>query len=135
MEIKFYLTGDETILCVYNVNTQKVTLECDNNIVILQPEQVETLLHTIKVMDYGFAEFLNLLEYVASQFGSRVVRIDKWYPSSQICHDCGYKNEEIKDLSIREWVCTQCSKHHDDRDRNAARNIHREVLRILQQLA
>ena len=49
MEIKFYLTGDETILCVYNVNTQKVTLECDNNIVILQPKQVETLLNTINL--------------------------------------------------------------------------------------
>lgn len=87
--------------------------------------------HGRKVMDYGFAEFLNLLEYVAPQFGSRVVRIDKWYPSSQICHDCGYKNEEIKDLSVREWVCPQCGKYHD-RDRNAAKNIHREGLRMLQ---
>lgn len=88
--------------------------------------------HGRKVMDYGFAEFLNLLEYVAPQIGSRVVKIDKWYPSSQICYDCGYKNGEIKDLSIREWVCPKCGKYHD-RDRNAARNIHREGLRVLQQ--
>lgn len=88
--------------------------------------------HGRKVMDYGFAEFLRLLEYVAPQFGSQVVRIDKWYPSSQICYDCGYKNEEIKDLSVREWVCPQCGKYHD-RDRNAAKNIHREGLRMLQQ--
>lgn len=53
MEIKFYLTGDETILCVYNVNTQKVTLESDNNIVTLQPTQVDTLLHTINLNKGG----------------------------------------------------------------------------------
>ena len=49
MEIKFYLTGDNTVLCIYNVNTQKVTLESDNNIVTLQPTQVDTLLHTINL--------------------------------------------------------------------------------------
>lgn len=90
--------------------------------------------HGKKVMDYGFAEFLNLLEYVALQFGSQVVRIDKWFPSSQLCHDCGFQNKEIKDLSIREWDCPKCHAHHD-RDRNAAKNIHREGLRILQQAA
>ena len=88
--------------------------------------------HGRKVMDYGFAEFLNLLEYVAPQFGSRVVRIDKWFPSSQLCFDCGLRNKEVKDLDIREWTCPVCGKHHN-RDRNAAKNIHREGLRMLQQ--
>lgn len=90
--------------------------------------------HGKKVMDYGFAEFLNLLDYVAPQFNTKVVRIDKFYPSSQLCHECGYRNPEVKDLSIREWDCPNCHEHHD-RDRNAAKNIKSEGLRILNSVA
>ena len=86
--------------------------------------------HGKKVGDYGFGEFLNLLEYVASQFGTKIVRIDRFYPSSQLCHDCGYQNPEVKNLSVREWHCPSCG-HHCDRDRNAARKILSEGLRLL----
>ena len=86
--------------------------------------------HGKKVGDYGFGEFLNLLDYVAPQFGTRIVRIDKFFPSSQICHECGYQNSEVKNLSIREWTCPSCG-HHCDRDRNAAQNILEEGLRFL----
>lgn len=90
--------------------------------------------HGKKVMDYGFAEFLNILEYVASQFGTQVVRVDKFYPSSQLCSNCGFQNKEIKDVHIRKWNCPICGKHHD-RDRNAAKNIHEEGLRIISEIA
>lgn len=86
--------------------------------------------HGKKVGDYGFGEFLNLLEYVALHFGTKIVRVDKFYPSSQLCHECGYRNPEVKDLSIREWDCPSCKTHHN-RDRNAAQNILDEGLRIL----
>ena len=86
--------------------------------------------HGKKVGDYGFAEFLNILEYVAPQFSTRVVRVDRFYPSSQLCHDCGYKNEEVKDVSVYQWDCPQCGKHHN-RDRNAAKNILSEGQRLL----
>lgn len=86
--------------------------------------------HGKKVGDYGFGEFLNILEYVAPQFGTKVVKVDKFYPSSQLCHKCGYQNPEVKDLSVREWICPSCKTHHD-RDRNAAQNILDEGLRIL----
>ena len=86
--------------------------------------------HGKKVGDYGFSEFLNLLEYVAPQFGTRIVKVDKFYPSSQLCHDCGHRNPKVKDLSVREWNCPNCGKHHD-RDRNAAQNILDEGLRLL----
>lgn len=83
-----------------------------------------------KVSDYGFSEFLRILEYVAPQFGTRVVKVDRFYPSSQLCCECGYQNPKVKDLSVREWVCPSCKTHHD-RDRNAAQNILDEGLRIL----
>lgn len=86
--------------------------------------------HGKKVGDYGFGEFLKILEYVAPQFNTKIVKIDKFYPSSQLCHECGYQNTEVKDLSIREWICPSCGTKHD-RDRNAAQNILDEGLRIL----
>ena len=86
--------------------------------------------HGKKVGDYGFGEFLNVLEYVAPQFGTRVIKVDRFFASSQICYNCGYQNKEVKNLSIREWTCPNCGEHHD-RDRNAARNIHVEGLKII----
>lgn len=86
--------------------------------------------HGKKVGDYGFGNFLRILEYVAPQFGTRVVKVDRFYPSSQLCYECGYQNPEVKDLSVREWDCPSCG-HHCDRDRNAAQNILGEGLRIL----
>lgn len=84
--------------------------------------------HGKKVGDYGFAAFVTILKYVASRCGTTIVQIDKWFPSSQLCHDCGYQNKDIKDVRIREWTCPHCGSHHD-RDRNAAKNILREGLR------
>ena len=88
--------------------------------------------HGKKVMDYGFSEFMRILEYVASQHGTRIVKVDRFFPSSQFCSKCGYQNPQVKDLRVRSWRCPKCGEHHD-RDRNAARNIHREGLRILAQ--
>ena len=57
-----------------------------------------------------------------------LVVIDKWYPSSKTCSDCGYVYTDL-DLGQDEWVCPICGKHHD-RDANAAINIREEGKRI-----
>ena len=75
-----------------------------------------------KVSDLGYGEFINKLQHVSIKYGTSVVKIDRFAPSSQICHCCGYKNIGVKDLSLRKWTCPQCGATHD-RDVNAAINI------------
>jgi putative transposase len=77
-----------------------------------------------KVSDLARSEFMNILGYVASTKGKIVHLIDRFYPSSKTCFDCGHIYQELN-LSKRAWVCQCCGVIHD-RDRNAALNIHRE---------
>ena len=78
-----------------------------------------------KVGEYGFGIFLQKLQYLAHKHGKEVRFVDRFFPSSQLCHECGYRNKSVKDLKIREWTCPKCGAHHD-RDLNAAINILRE---------
>ena len=80
-------------------------------------------------LDNGYGLFLNMLEYKLSDRGKYLVKVDKWFPSSQICHNCGAPHPEMKNLSIRVMYC-DCG-YHIDRDQNAALNILQEGLRLL----
>ena len=79
-------------------------------------------------LDNGYGLFLDMLKYKLSDRGKQLIRIDKWFPSSQMCSCCGTIHSEIKNLSIREWVCPDCGAFHD-RDINAAINIRNEGVR------
>lgn len=81
------------------------------------------------VADNGWNKFTNILAYKLAWQGKELIKIDQWYPSSQICHVCGYKNSETKNLAVRDWICPNCHAHHD-RDKNAAINIREEAKRI-----
>ena len=81
-------------------------------------------------MDNGYGMFLNFLGYKLADEGKILVRVDKFFPSSQMCSACGTLNPETKALNVREWTCSCCGTHHD-RDVNAAINIKNEGLRML----
>ena len=74
------------------------------------------------VTDVSWGKFISMLTYKAEWNGKKIVKVDRYFPSSQTCHICGYVNKQIKDLSVREWECPVCHAHHD-RDVNAAINI------------
>lgn len=78
--------------------------------------------------DVSWSAFVRMLEYKANWYEKQVSKISRWYPSSQLCSDCGF-NSGKKPLSIREWTCTNCGTHHD-RDINASINILNEGLRL-----
>ena len=76
-----------------------------------------------KVHSLGFYSFVEILKYEAMKLGTQIIFVDRYFPSSQLCSVCGYKNVAVKDLKIREWECPNCHTLHD-RDKNAAKNIH-----------
>jgi putative transposase len=82
------------------------------------------------ISDVSWASFVTKLQYKADWYGREIIKIDKWFPSSQICSECGHKDGK-KTLEIREWTCSVCHAHHD-RDINASINILTEGLRIKQ---
>ena len=74
------------------------------------------------ISECNWSQFVTMLQYKCDWHGKQLIKIDRFYPSSQMCSECGYINKSVKNLSIREWTCPSCGCHHD-RDVNAAVNI------------
>jgi putative transposase len=82
------------------------------------------------ISDVGWSEFVSQLEYKAGWYGRNLVKIDKWYPSSKRCFDCGHILDSLP-LAMRVWTCPECGAAHD-RDINAAKNIHAVGLTVFE---
>lgn len=103
----------------------------ENQVIAVESLSVKNMMRNHRlaqaIADVSWSKFFRMLEYKADLRGGKVLKVDPFYPSSQICSHCGYQNTELKDLKIREWTCPECGSHHD-RDTNAAKNILRKAL-------
>lgn len=118
--------GMET-LAVQNM-TRKAKKKLDENGKPLRNGQASKRAMNRSILRNGWSSFAEKLAYKAQWHGRTFVQVDRFYPSSRLCHDCGHKYDGLR-LSEREWVCGSCGVLHD-RDVNAALNILGEALRL-----
>ena len=83
------------------------------------------------IASVGWSQFLTMVQYKMERAGKYFRKISRWYPSSQTCGCCGYKNTDVKDLGVRKWIYPKCGTWHD-RDINAQQNIYKIGAKILQ---
>ena len=98
----------------------------ENQIICIESLLVKDMMNDSElarnISDVSWSRFISMLVYKANWYGRTIVKVPKDYPSSQLCHACGYKNSITKDLAIRKWICPKYGSIHD-RDINAAKNI------------
>jgi putative transposase len=105
----------------------------ESQVVVVESLHVKGMLrnHNLAkaISDAGWGIFTNLLAYKLENKGGKLVEIDRWFPSSQLCSKCYHQIDELP-LLLRNWTCNVCGTAHD-RDGNAATNIRAEGIRML----
>ena len=101
------LSDEKTLVCVEDLNLKSIS---------------HYLKNAKNVEDSAYGIFINRLEDKCEEKGTNFIKVDRYFPSSQLCSNCGFKNIKIKNLKIREWTCPKCGTFHN-RDVNASQNL------------
>ena len=117
----------QRITNIRNDHLNKVSWQIvrDNGTIVLEDLNIKGMMknHCLakSVADVSLADLVRMIKYKAAWYGRTVLQVDRWFPSSKTCAECGYIKQDLT-LSDREWVCPRCGVKHD-RDLNAANNI------------
>ena len=117
----------------YYLHAVSNSLIDENQVICMEDLNVKGMVknHNLaeSICEMNFGEFRRMLEYKAQWYNRKIVFVDRFYPSSKTCHNCGYINKNLT-LNDRQWICHQCGEVIE-RDYNAALNILDEGLRII----
>lgn len=123
-KLSYQLVKNHDFIAAEDLNVKSML---ENNLKGFSAEQIKSFHRNIS--DVSWAELIRQLQHKSDWYGRKFVQVDRYFPSSQLCSCCHYKNSAVKDLKIRKWVCPQCGSTHD-RDHNAAKNILVEAKRV-----
>ena len=105
----------------------------ENQVIAIEDLNVKGMMSNHKlaksIQELSIGEFFRILKYKADWQNKTIFTVNRWFASSKICSNCGYKNKNLK-LSDREWICPHCGAKHS-RDHNAAKNILNEAIKDL----
>jgi len=106
-KVTTYLVRNYDVICIEDLNVSGM---------------IKNKKLALSISDVSCGTFITYLDYKCRWYGKSLIKISRFYASSQECNICGYENVEVKNLNVREWVCPNCNAYHD-RDVNASKNI------------
>lgn len=118
------------------IEKESLRLTKENQLIGLENLSIKGMMKGSKnaknYQDIAWSTFVSKLQWKGEKNGCHIVKIDRWYPSSQTCSYCGFKNKEVQIKHLERWVCPECGSEHQ-RDENAAKNIAVESCKVLRE--